>query len=96
VAAARSIQEERYRNLKDVFCNACMPPSLLRKHCAVDSSGRKLLDAAAARFGFSARAYYRALRVSRTIADLSGEDRVSSAHVAEAVQFRALERDYWV
>ncbi len=96
VAAARAVQMERYRGMKDVFGNAGMPPSLLRKHCSIDSSGRKLLDAAASRFGFSARAYCRALRVARTIADLGGEECISSAHVAEAVQFRALERDYWV
>lgn len=96
VAAARAVQEERFTEIRDVFCNAGMPPSLLRKHCCVQPSGRKLLDTAAARFGFSARAYCRALRVARTIADLDGEREISPSHVAEAVQFRAMERDYWV
>lgn len=96
VAAARAIQEERYAGMEDVFSNAGMPPSLLRKHCSINADGRKLLDTAASRFGFSARAYCRALRVSRTIADLDGQERIGSNHVAEAVQFRALEKDYWV
>ncbi len=96
VAAAREIQAGRYRDVKGVYCNSGMPPSLLRKHCAISPDAVKLLEAAASRFGFSARAYCRALRVSRTIADLEGSDGVSSAHVAEAVQYRAMERDYWV
>lgn len=96
VAVAREIQAKRYEDVKGVYCNAGMPPSLLRKHCSISAGGRKLLDAASSRFGFSARAYCRALRVSRTIADLEGLDSVSSSHVAEAVQYRAMEKDYWV
>lgn len=96
VAVCRELQRKRYHGWKSIFCNACMPASMLRKHCSVDPGGRKLLDAAAARFGFSARAYHRALRLARTIADLEGGEGISEAHVAEAVQFRALERDYWV
>ena len=73
-----------------------MTSTLTRTHCALDSSGRKLLDTAAARFGLSARGYYRTLRVARTIADLEAAEKVTSSHIAEAVQYRALEKDYWV
>lgn len=96
VIAARDKQTKRFENVKKVYCNAQMTSSLTRTHCALDPSGRKLLDTAAARFGLSARGYYRTLRVARTIADLENEEKVKSVHIAEAVQFRALEKDYWV
>jgi magnesium chelatase family protein len=69
-----------------------MGPRELREHCAIDAAGEKLLRAAVRRLGLSARAYHRVLRVARTIADLTGEERIATAHIAEAVQYRTLDR----
>ncbi len=96
VINARNIQTKRFKDSKGIHCNAHMSSTLTRTHCDLDSSGRKLLDTAAARFGLSARGYYRTLRVARTIADLEAAERVTSFHIAEAVQYRALEKDYWI
>ncbi len=96
VIKARAIQTDRFSTTTGIHCNAHMTSTLTRTHCALDSSGRKLLDTAAARFGLSARGYYRTLRVARTIADLEAAEKVTSSHIAEAVQYRALEKDYWV
>jgi len=72
--------------------NAAMGPEEVREHCVLDTEGRKLLDRAFERLGLSARALERILKVARTIADLAGEERIRSAHVAEAIQYRALDR----
>jgi magnesium chelatase family protein len=69
-----------------------MEPEGLRRHCALDTAGRTLLDTAFERLGFSARALDRVLKVARTIADLAGEEAIRSAHVAEAIQYRSLDR----
>src|SRR5688572_28950744 len=90
VETARQIQRARFRR-----CNADMTSRDLRKHCELDQRSRKLLIAAIDRLGLSARAYDRILKVSRTIADLAGVERIESGHVAEAVQYRALDRAYF-
>jgi len=67
----------------------------LRRFCELDAPSRRLLDAALSRLGLSARAYDRVLKVARTIADLAGCEAIESAHVSEAVQYRALDRAYF-
>ena len=72
-----------------------MSPRLIRRYCPIDSESERMLEAAMARLGLSARAYDRILKVSRTIADLEGSDEIQSSHVAEAVGYRSLDRTYW-
>ncbi|WP_049771377.1 YifB family Mg chelatase-like AAA ATPase [Anaeromyxobacter dehalogenans] len=72
--------------------NARLRGAALRRICAPDAAGRRLLDDAVARLGLSARAHDKVLRVARTIADLEGDEAVKAAHVAEAIQYRALDR----
>jgi magnesium chelatase family protein len=76
----------------DVFANAHLPPALVRRCCQLDEPGTRLLRLAMQRLGMSARALHRVLRVARTIADLAGEQRILVTHVAEAVQYRTLDR----
>jgi magnesium chelatase family protein len=93
VEAARQIQRERFRR-SGAQSNAEMSSRQLRRHCELDPS-RRLIEQAIERLGLSARAYDRVLKVARTIADLAGTERLDSAHVAEAVQYRALDRGYF-
>ncbi|HUP61654.1 MAG TPA: ATP-binding protein [Thermoanaerobaculia bacterium] len=94
VEAARTIQRERFRR-SFIQCNAEMTSRHMRRFCELDPASRRLLAAAIERLGLSARAYDRILKAARTIADLAGGERVESAHVAEAVQYRALDRAYF-
>ncbi len=94
VEAARRIQRERFHRAH-VQCNAEMSTRQMRRSCELDPSSRKLLTAAIDRLGLSARAHDRILKVSRTIADLAGCGQIESSHVAEAVQYRALDRAYF-
>ena len=94
VNAARKIQEERFRGT-GITQNAHIPSARLHKDCPVTDSGNKLLENAFNRMGLSARAYDRILKVARTIADLDQSDVIDSRHVAEAVQYRSLDRKYW-
>jgi magnesium chelatase family protein len=77
------------------WCNARMPSRAIRKQCALDASGERTLEMAVRRMGLSARAHDRILKVARTIADLGESPNVSAKHVAEAVQYRSLDRNYW-
>ena len=95
VVAARRRQAERFAHEKRVYANAQMPPKLIRKHCAIDADGEKLLETAVTRLGLSARAHDRILKVARTIADLDASDSVESRHLSEAIQYRTLDRTYW-
>ena len=88
VEAAREAQRRRWRALPGIATNAHVPGRWLAAHGAVDADARTLLDSAAERLGLSARAYHRVLRVARTIADLAGDDRLSSGAVAEALRYR--------
>jgi magnesium chelatase family protein len=94
VITARSRQIKRFHNEK-IFCNAAMTPRMIRKHCQIDEPSERLLEQAMIRQGLSARAYDRILKVSRTIADLEGCERIASTHVSEAVGYRSLDRTYW-
>ena len=92
VAAARAIQRERFGEHTTTPTNAVMGPEALRRYCVVDSAGRALLDAAFEKLGLSARALDRVLKVARTLADLAGSDSIRSLHLAEAIQYRSLDR----
>lgn len=89
VEGARAVQRERG------FYNSQIPPSQLRTLCALDESGERTLEMAVRRMNLSARAHDRVLRVARTVADLDCAPNVSAKHLAEAVQFRNLDRNYW-
>lgn len=89
VERARATQQARG------FYNARMPSRLIRKQCALDDSGERTLEMAVRRMGLSARAHDRVLKVARTVADLAGSETVAAKHVAEAVQYRSLDRNYW-
>ena len=87
VNAARSRQAERFEGT-GVSCNAHMTPAMVGECCRLDDGGERILKAAFERMGLTARSHDRILRVARTIADLEGEARISSAHLAEAIQYR--------
>ncbi len=92
IEAARARQRERLAGAPGVYSNAHMGPALIARHCATDDEGKKLLQLAVERLGLSARAYHRILKVARTIADLAGEGAIAPAHLAEAIQYRQLDR----
>lgn len=94
VDRARAVQTNRYQGT-EVTCNARLSPALLHESCPVSGSGLKLLQNAFDRMGLSARAYDRILKVARTIADLDGSELIEGRHIAEAVQYRSLDRKYW-
>jgi magnesium chelatase family protein len=89
VERARAVQQARG------YDNSQMPARMIRKLCALDDSGERTLEMAVRRMGLSARAHDRILKVARTIADLGQSESVSAKHVAEAVQYRSLDRNYW-
>ncbi len=95
VVQARNIQLERFRGQTSIFCNAMMPSNVVKEICVVGESGVSLLKTAMERLGLSARAYDRILKVSRTIADLAGSAEIKPEHLAEAIQYRSLDRDGW-
>lgn len=95
VVRAREVQEERFIEWKDIYCNAQMTSKLIRKFCNLDEAGTAMLKNAMERLGLSARAYDRILKVSRTIADLDSSPTIKPEHVAEAIQYRSLDRDTW-
>lgn len=95
VITARQIQSNRYKDLDDVYCNAQMSAKLLRQHSVLDDAGQRILKMAMEKLDLSARAYDRILKVSRTIADLEQSNSIEANHVAEAVQYRSLDRSNW-
>lgn len=95
VIAARRIQTERFKAFPGIHCNAQMNPALLKKYCPLDSQCIALLKMAMQKFGLSARAYDRIVKLARTIADLEASARILSRHIAEAIQYRSLDRESW-
>jgi magnesium chelatase family protein len=95
VTRARFVQLKRFSDESKVTCNARMTTRLLRKYCVLDSESMELLKEAVTNLNLSARAYDRILKVARTIADLAGARRIQVDHLAEAVQYRALDRSLW-
>jgi magnesium chelatase family protein len=95
VVFARKIQEERYAEKKGVYCNAQMSTRMLQEICKINDEGQSLLKTAMERLNLSARAYDRILKVSRTIADLDGKTDIHTEHLAEAINYRSLDRENW-
>ena len=93
VNKARKIQEERYRQY-NIFSNAELSPKLIEKYCQVDEDSKKLLEIAFKKLNLSSRAYNRILKVSRTIADLEARENISKQDIAEAIQYRSLDKKY--
>lgn len=95
VIRARSVQTERFKNYPGIYCNAQMTPALLKKYCPLDSDCLSLLKTAMQKFGLSARAYDRIIKLSRTIADLAHCEKILPGHLAEAIRYRSLDKESW-
>ncbi|MCX7954485.1 MAG: YifB family Mg chelatase-like AAA ATPase [Bacteroidales bacterium] len=96
VVKARKIQQERYKNIENVYCNSQINGKLLQKFAQPDKVGLELLKNAMNKFNLSARAYDRILKLARTIADLAESEQILPEHVAEAIQYRCLDREDWI
>lgn len=94
VNKARQIQRERYKK-HGFFSNAELTPNLIGDYCQIDEAGQKILQSAFEKLGLSARAHSRILKVARTIADLDGQNEINTKHLAEAIQYRSLDRKYF-
>ena len=95
VIRARDIQSGRFEKEANIYCNAMLTSSMVKEVCVLDKVGNALLKKAMEKLGLSARAYDRILKVSRTIADLDGSDAIKVEHLAEAIQYRSLDRESW-
>jgi magnesium chelatase family protein len=95
VEKARKIQKKRFKNHEGVHCNAQMSKSEFEANCQLNEEGVALLKMAMNKLGLSARAYDRIIKVSRTIADLDESQRILPKHLAEAIQYRSLDRSNW-
>lgn len=95
VQKAKNIQQERFKNHVAIYTNAMMPAAMVKDICPISKLGQNLLKAAIEKLGLSARAYDRIIKVSRTIADLANSDSIDENHLAEAIQYRTLDRASW-
>jgi len=94
VNSARAIQQDRFKN-NGIYCNSQMTPPMIRKYCRLDKESSALLKEAFSRLNLTARSYNRILKVARTIADLDGTADIETTHIAEAIQYRALDRSFF-
>ena len=95
VIAARDVQKTRFEEYPGIYANAMMPAQMVRQFCIIDKQGEMLLKVAMKKLDLSARAFDRILKVARTIADLSGKESILPEHIAEAIQYRSLDRESW-
>ncbi len=93
VEKTRAIQRERFKD-EGIFYNASMNTRLIKKYCILEEEAKELLKMAMTELGLSARAYDKILKVSRTIADLAGSETILAGHIAEAIQYRSLDRQW--
>ena len=96
VTAAREIQTKRFEAFENIHYNAQMSSKQIREYCELDETSLNLLKTAMEKLNLSARAFDRILKVARTIADLESTEVVVSNHIAEAIQYRSLDRDGWL
>ena len=94
VLKAREIQLKRFHG-QSIYSNGAMTAPMVRQYCRLDAAGQKLLKAAFERLGLSARGHDRILKVARTIADLADSEHIQTNHLAEAIQYRALDKEMW-
>ena len=92
VDRARDIQRQRFAGLRRIYCNSQMGPREIDRYCGLDDAGHLLLEKSVRKLGLSARAYHRILKIARTIADMEGSAEITSANIAEAIQYRRFDR----
>jgi magnesium chelatase family protein len=95
VMKAREVQQERYKEMDEIYSNAQMSSTQVREWCDISNAGQQLLKTAMNKLQLSARAYDRILKVARTIADLGESEEIKIEHLAEAIQYRSLDRESW-
>ena len=95
ILSARRRQSRRFADKTGIHCNAQMGSREIRQYCGLNAAGNALMKAAVKRLGLSARAFHRLLKVARTISDLAGSDELTTEAVAEAIQYRSLDREWW-
>lgn len=95
VEIARDIQAERFNGMEGIYSNSQITPSAMKKYCKIEQEAKKLLKIAMDKTGLSARAYNRIIKVARTIADLDEKTDIETHHIAEAIQYRSLDRESW-
>jgi magnesium chelatase family protein len=95
VIAAREFAAERMRGSTGIYCNAQMSSAEIRRYCPIDDAAGMLIKSAYERLGMSARGYDRMIRVARTVADIDRKEVIGASHVAEAIQYRSLDKKYW-